>query len=93
MGMFDYLHCKLPQVNKPDMRFQTKCTPSQYLELYEIREDGTLWHQNCESMEWSRLEDYRGEIVFYEETEDEWFEYSAIFIGGKVIDLKRIDGT
>jgi hypothetical protein len=47
MGMFDYIRCLYPlpdgYVPQPDDEFQTKDTPSQYLDLYEIRPDGTLW--------------------------------------------------
>jgi len=47
MGMFDYLRCKLPLpvLGACEMQFQTKDTGSQFLDLYEIREDGTLWHE------------------------------------------------
>jgi len=50
MELSDYLICKYPLpvdgvegVN--DLEFQTKDTNAQSLDLYEIREDGTLWHQ------------------------------------------------
>lgn len=47
MGMFDDLNCKYPLPNPEhnDLDFQTKDTPSQFLNLYEIREDGTLWEE------------------------------------------------
>lgn len=47
MGMFDDLRCKypLPVEGANALSFQTKDTPEQYLDKYEIREDGTLWHQ------------------------------------------------
>lgn len=50
MGLFDYIHCKYPlPVEFPvDRSFQTKDTPAQYMEEYEIREDGTLWHEEYE---------------------------------------------
>lgn len=47
MGMFDQIVCKylLPAsfswANK--LTYQTKDTPSQFMDDYEIREDGTLW--------------------------------------------------
>jgi len=44
MGMFDYINCKYPLPIQGE-RFQTKDTPAQYLDLYEIREDGALWHK------------------------------------------------
>lgn len=47
MGMFDYIHCKLPLPvpGFDGVHFQTKDTPSQFLSAYEIREDGTLWYE------------------------------------------------
>lgn len=43
MGMFDYIRFE-------GAEYQTKDTPAQALDQYEIREDGTLWYQNydCE---------------------------------------------
>ena len=52
MGMFDNLICKykLPIDKKlTEEVFQTKDTPTQWLDLYEIREDGTLWHENYDT--------------------------------------------
>lgn len=49
MGMFDNLMCKYPLPTDIDLKnemFQTKDTPAQFLDTYEIREDGTLWHEN-----------------------------------------------
>jgi hypothetical protein len=45
VGVFDYVNCKypLPVPGTQDLEYQTKDTPEQYLESYEIREDGTLW--------------------------------------------------
>lgn len=44
MGMFDY-------IRYGGHEYQTKDTPNQFLDQYEIREDGTLWHENYDS-EW-----------------------------------------
>ncbi len=46
MGMFDYLKCKypLPDASDNDLEYQTKDTPAQFLDNYEIRADGSLWH-------------------------------------------------
>ncbi|MDP2171888.1 MAG: hypothetical protein Q8J96_15870, partial [Rhodocyclaceae bacterium] len=46
MGMFDYLKCKypLPDAGDDDLEYQTKDTPAQFLDNYEIRADGSLWH-------------------------------------------------
>ena len=43
--MFDYIRCKypLPEDGFVDHWFQTKDTPNQSLDDYEIREDGSLW--------------------------------------------------
>lgn len=51
MGLFDNLICKykLP-IDLKYKLFQTKDTPAQFLDMYEIREDGTLWH-NCYDIE------------------------------------------
>lgn len=49
MGMFDELRCKMPlpveiDVEHRDHWFQTKSLGCE-LDYYEIREDGTLWHE------------------------------------------------
>lgn len=48
MGMFDQIVCKypLPIVWANELEYQTKDTPSQFMDNYEIREDGTLWHED-----------------------------------------------
>ena len=45
--MFDNLRCEYPLKTKGanELRYQTKDTPSQYLDNYKIKEDGTLWHE------------------------------------------------
>ncbi|HYE20961.1 MAG TPA: hypothetical protein VEA69_21120 [Tepidisphaeraceae bacterium] len=45
--MFDYIRCRhpLPIPEAVGVECQTKDTPVQYLDNYEIREDGTLWHE------------------------------------------------
>jgi hypothetical protein len=47
MGMFDNITCNypLPVKEAQDCVFQTKDTGAQYMDNYEIREDGTLWHE------------------------------------------------
>lgn len=51
MGMFDNIKCKypLPVDGANDLNYQTKCTPAQQLDNYEIREDGTLWHETYDN--------------------------------------------
>lgn len=47
MGMYDWVRCDypLPVETEETGDFQTKDTPAQMLDLYEIREDGSFWHQ------------------------------------------------
>ena len=56
MGMFDNIRCKypLPLDGLNDRVFQTKDTPAQLLDLYEIKEDGTLWHEQYDIEDHSR---------------------------------------
>lgn len=51
MGMYDNLKCSypLPINDFKNEVFQTKDTPAQMLDLYEIRSDGTLWHENYDT--------------------------------------------
>jgi hypothetical protein len=42
MGMFDYIRYK-------GHEYQTKDTPHQYMDNYEIRDDGTLWIEKYDS--------------------------------------------
>lgn len=51
MGMFDELRCAypLPVEGANACLYQTKDTPSQSIDLYEIREDGSLWHEEYET--------------------------------------------
>lgn len=57
MGMFDDIVCKypLPVPGANALRYQTKDTPMQYLDLYEIREDGTIWHEEYDTEDQSEL--------------------------------------
>jgi len=51
MGMFDYLRCHypLPVEGANALEFQTKDTDAQYMDKYEIREDGMLWHADYDT--------------------------------------------
>ncbi len=51
MGLYDYIRCKypLPIKGANSLLYQTKDTTAQYMDLYEIREDGTLWHENYDT--------------------------------------------
>jgi hypothetical protein len=48
MSMYDELRCSypLPVPGWDGVLFQTKSTPAQWMDLYEIRADGSLWHQD-----------------------------------------------
>jgi hypothetical protein len=49
MGMFDFVHFEGNQ-------YQTKDTPCQLMDNYEIRDDGTLWHEEYDT-EWIDVPD------------------------------------
>jgi hypothetical protein len=53
MGMFDYIRCKypLPVAGANDTEFQTKDTPAQYLDHYEISETGELLHETYDTVD------------------------------------------
>ena len=53
MGMYDSIFCRypLPGLGVVDVEFQTKDTPSQFLDTYEIRADGTLWRQDYDTVD------------------------------------------
>jgi hypothetical protein len=46
MGLYDTLRCHfpLPVAGAHALEFQTKSTPAQSCDDYELRADGTLWH-------------------------------------------------
>lgn len=48
MGLFDEVKClyPLPWPEAQELIWQTKDTDAQYLHQYEIRADGTLWHED-----------------------------------------------
>lgn len=59
MGMFDDLRCEWPLPSHPEMQgrtFQTKDTPSQYLDPYLIDREGRLCERVCD------YEDVPGEV-------------------------------
>ena len=62
MGVFDYIRC----VMLPGVTYQTKSTSTQYMDTYEIRADGSLWH---EAYDWDVLHNpndtgfYRAEMT------------------------------
>lgn len=74
MGMFDYIRYK-------GIEYQTKDTPHQHLEHYEIRDDGTLWVEcyketwrddnlmgvtaDRHDYYWQMMEDFSDTVYFY----------------------------
>ena len=71
MGMFDYVRYNGHQ-------YQTKDTPAQLLDHYEIREDGTLWH-TAYDVEW--VEDDAYFLKAYLRHFNEREEFCGDFIG------------
>lgn len=72
MGMFDDITCKypLPIDGANDRVYQTKDTPNQFLDRYEIRKDGTLWVEEYDTEDRSRAALWRKEHP--NEKEPEW---------------------
>jgi len=81
MGMFDDLRCEypLPVVGANGLAYQTKDTPAQYLDLYEIRSDGTLWHQEYDIEDHSKLGKWMAENPGKEPSEE---QINLMNIGG-----------
>jgi hypothetical protein len=63
MGMFDELKCHypLPLAGANALDYQTKDTPAQFLDEYEIRADGTLWHEAYDIEDRSELGKWKRE--------------------------------
>ena len=54
MGLFDDITVNYPLPETVGRTtFQTKDTPAQYMDKYEIREDGTLWHEAYDTVDTS----------------------------------------
>lgn len=69
MGLYDYIRCRypLPVEGANALEFQTKDTDAQYLDHYEIREDGTLFHEQYDP----RIEkDEKAPLGFYSHREN-----------------------
>lgn len=98
MGMFDYLKCEypLPVEGANDLEYQTKDTPAQYMDIYTIRADGTLWYRpfSDQPQEWEPAPDFTGEIRFGTTTgarRTGSIEWSAYFEAGKVVRMNLIE--
>lgn len=103
MGMFDYIKCDypLPQSRVQGNVFQTKDFDSN-MDSYLITQDGKLqktsgnWFgRKIENGDYKDVP-YNGVINFYEllvfNTEfKQWYEYSATFVDGWLVDLEVID--
>jgi hypothetical protein len=75
MGMFDYIKYK-------EHEYQTKDTPKQLMDKYEIREDGTLWEENYKSV-WT--EEPNAFLGGYVHTYDHVWEQLTNFTGEIVL--------
>ena len=63
MGLFDDIKCKypLPVAGANKLDYQTKDTPSQFMDQYEIREDGTLWYEEYDIEDYSEYSKWKKE--------------------------------
>lgn len=92
MGMFDNIVCEYPiDAPKTVTEWQTKDTPNQYLSTYVITKDGKLQLDG-------KIVIFRGEIVFYgsevidgKADYEKWWEYSALFDNGNLLNIRRIN--
>lgn len=89
MGLYDYVQClyEIPVPNFATREWQSKSTEAQYMETYQIRRDGTLWHQkqkmsNCEEG-WVHVP-VTGEIAIYDAEYDGDYAVKFWFINGVV---------
>lgn len=101
MGMFDYIKCEyelpIPGANELP-GYQSKCTPSQQLDLYTIKADGTLW-ETCYDRETKSflpekfLSDFSEAINFYTNygpDEAFWIEFEAYFVNGRITKIEIV---
>ena len=80
MGMFDEVVCRypLPWPEVQDATWQSKGTPAQYLDQYEIRADGSLWHLAYTQ----RFEDLPNDSIgFRIHHDDQHWVHEAAFCG------------
>lgn len=98
MGMFDNLRClyPLPVKGANERQYQTKDTPCQYLNDYEITKDGVLRHREFDPEQgivdgWIGNPDFIGEIRFYNYDKDgKWIEFSSYFVNGLLKELHLV---
>lgn len=102
MGVFDDIRCKYPLPADPkfqDRTYQTKDTPKQFLELYEIGADGILRlrepRRKGEPEVWTECLDFTDGIRFYGFVDDVkdagWIEFSAYFVNGKLSQIHLVE--
>ena len=92
MGMFDEItvHDKwLPEQLKGNNKgWQTKdleCVCA----YYGIDEDGQLHKKAWTTEDW-KPDPFTGEINFYHDIDDYWFEFHAVFIDGKINKIEQV---
>ena len=61
MGMYDYVKCEypLPVVGANELQYQTKDTPCQWMDLYVIKDNGTLWHEEYDTEDHSEAAQWK----------------------------------
>jgi hypothetical protein len=100
MGMYDDLRCHypLPVAGANERDYQTKDTPCQYLNKYEITAEGVLRHRVWDADEglapkWIGHPDFIGEIRFYDFKEEDggWIEWSSYFVNGLLKEVHLIE--
>lgn len=86
MGYFDYIECnmELPIEGFNGRRFQTKDTPAQRCEFYQISDDGDLIFDSYKADPCKCT--LTGAIVFYDfvNNGEGWVEFEANFKNGKI---------
>lgn len=101
MGMYDELRVKYPLPIAQHADFHTKDTITQFCDLYELREDGTLWHEAYDggigeprtNVRWEQ-EKWTGPLTFYYSIgTDGWIEYCAMMEDGVLKSLTMVAHT
>jgi hypothetical protein len=100
MGMFDYLTChyRLPVPGANEREYQTKDTPCQACNKYEITAEGTLRHQEWPTgadAPWVEHPDFAGKLRFcdFSDKNKGWLEFVATFENGRVSNIIVIIDT
>lgn len=98
MGLYDCVKCEHPLPGDPpsNAEWQTKSMECE-MKTYRIASDGYLWGDKGHHMEtcgfrtWVpntvRLYDFTGSIHFYDIIDNVWWEYTAVWVRGKLIDI------